>query len=261
MITIKNKAALRKMYQAGQLLAELFEELTPIIQSGITTSEIEDWIEKRLKEKGLVSKMKGYMGYKHVSCISINDEVVHGIPQKNKVLQSGDLVKVDVCASWQGYCADMARPYFVGTVAPKIKKLVTVAQQSLDKGIEQAKLGNYLTDISAAIQQEVEQHGFGVVRDFAGHGIGKQMHEDPEVLNFGRPGKGPILRAGMAFAIEPMITIGNYDVYVTDDGWTVKTVDKSLAAHIEDTVVITEKGPWIITRANTASEQEINGGL
>lgn len=261
MIMIKNKASIRKMHQAGQLLAELYEELIPIIRPGICASEIDSWVEKKLKEKGLVSRMKGYMGYKHVTCISINDEVVHGIPQDNKVLHSGDLVKVDICASWQGYCADMARAFFVGDVDTKIKKLVSVAQQALDVGIEHAQAGKHLTDISAAIQQEVERHGFSVVRDFAGHGIGKQMHEDPEVLNFGKPGKGPVLRPGMALAIEPMITMGKYDVYITDDGWTVKTVDKSMAAHVEDTVVITETGPCVITRAGTSIENEINGGL
>jgi methionyl aminopeptidase len=261
MIMIKNKTSIRKMHQAGQLLAGIFEELETFIRPGIHTSEIDSWIEKKIKEKGLVSRMKGYMGYKHVSCISVNDEVVHGIPHKDKVLKKGDLVKIDICASWQGYCADMARSLFIGDVDTKIKKLVSVAQQALDKGIEQAQPGKHLTDISSAIQTEVERHGYGVVRDFAGHGIGKKMHEDPEVLNFGKPGKGPILRPGMALALEPMITMGNYEVYIADDGWTVKTVDKSLAAHVEDTVVITENGPCIITRANTGIEHELNGGL
>jgi len=196
----------------------------------------------------MVSQSKGYMGYKHASCISLNDEVVHGVPSSKRLLKDGDLVKVDVCASLDGYCADMARMFVVGKPSQQVSHFINVARQALDKGIAQAKAGNRLSDISAAIQAEVEKHGFSVVRDFAGHGIGKTMHEDPEVLNFGKPGKGPLLRPGMTLAIEPMITMGTYDVYVTDDGWTVKTMDKSLAAHVEDTVAITQNEPLVLTR-------------
>ena len=172
-------------------------------------------------------------------------------------MQLGDLVKVDVCASWNGYCADMARSFFVGEpLTEEAKKLVEVARQALDKGIEKACVGNRLSDISSAIQHEVEKYGFGVVRDFAGHGIGKKMHEEPEVLNYGRPGCGPILKEGMTLAIEPMITAGKYAVYVAPDGWTVKTVDGSLAAHVEDTIAITNTGPIILTRKS--SEQQNN---
>lgn len=249
MITIKNKASIQKMAEAGQRLSRLFEELAPIVVVGASTQEIDSWIEKKLSEFGLLSKMKGYMGYSHVSCVSINDVVVHGKPSKATILKDGDMVKVDVCASWKGYCADMARVFFVGNVPAAAQKLAAVAQAALDKAIEKACPGNRLTDISAAVQQEVERHGYGVVRDFAGHGIGKYMHEDPEILNYGKPGQGPILRPGMTFAIEPMITEGDYTVYVTSDGWTVKTVDKSNAAHVEDTVLVTEHGPKVLTRS------------
>ncbi|MFT6765878.1 MAG: methionyl aminopeptidase [Alteromonas naphthalenivorans] len=248
MITIKNKLALAKMKRAGQALAEIFEEIQPLLRPGLSTLEIDGDIAKRLAQKGLTSRTKGYMGYKHVSCISVNDEVVHGVPSKDTLLVSGDVVKIDICASWKGYCGDMARTFFIVQSTPESKKLAEVAQSALDKGIEMARVGNRLTDISAAIQVEVERHGFGVVRDFAGHGIGKQLHEDPEILNYGKPGKGPVLRAGMTFAIEPMITQGAYDVYITEDGWTVKTKDKSLAAHVEDTIAITDQGPRILTR-------------
>ncbi|MFC1845746.1 type I methionyl aminopeptidase [Candidatus Dependentiae bacterium] len=249
MITIKNKSSLAKMEKAGRLLSEMFEELSSLISPGITTLEIDTWIEKQLRSKGLVARAKGYRGYKHVSCISVNDAVIHGVPSSELRLKSGDLVKIDVIASWKGYCADMARSFFVDGVASEdIKKFVDVAQRALNKGIKKARAGNYLSDISAAIQQEVEQHGFGIVRDFAGHGIGKYMHEDPEVPNFGKPGEGPVLRAGMVIAIEPMITMGGYEVFVMDDGWTVKTRDKSLAAHVEDTVVVTGGDPKILTR-------------
>ncbi|MCA9769976.1 type I methionyl aminopeptidase [Candidatus Dependentiae bacterium] len=251
MITIKNKASIAKMKRAGQLLSEVFDAIVAQIKPGVSTLALDSWVAEQLYTKKLVSRCKGYHGYQHVSCISVNDEVVHGVPVADKILSKGDLVKVDVCASWKGYCADMARSFFVGNLSSiYAQRLVDVAQRALDKGIEKAYPGNYLTDISSAIQQEVEKHGFGVVRDFAGHGIGKKMHEEPELLNYGQPGKGPILRPGMAFAIEPMITMGHYDVYLTNDGWTVKTIDKSLAAHVEDTVVITEGGPQVITRSN-----------
>ena len=249
MILIKNKMALSKMETAGMLLAGIVEEVGSLMRPGVSTYEIDFWVAQQLKEKGLVSEMKGYGTYKHVTCISLNDEVVHGVPSKSKILQSKDLVKVDVCASWKGYCADMARCFFVEDIPSDVaKKLVEVAQSALDKGIEQCVPGNRLGDISAAIQKEVEKYGFGVVRDFAGHGIGKSMHEEPELLNYGVAGQGILLREGMTIALEPMITIGSYEVYVTDDEWTVKTEDKSLAAHIEDTVAITAQGPKILTR-------------
>jgi len=248
MITLKNKASIVKMLHAGQELDDICTILKSIINPGISTLEIDAFIESELKKRELVSKTKGYMGYKYSCCVSLNDEVVHGVPSAKKIIALGDLVKVDICASYKGYCADMARCFFVGPADKAVKKMVEVAQQALDKGIEQARPGNRLSDISFAIQQEVERFGFGVVRDFAGHGIGKAMHEDPEILNYGKPGEGPILRAGMTFALEPMITLGNYDVYVCKDDWTVKTVDKSMAAHVEDTVLITEHEPMILTR-------------
>jgi methionyl aminopeptidase len=253
MIIIKDKSSIKKMEEAGKLLAGIFDDIVPFVHETMSTLQLDSWIEEQLRLKGLESKTKGYHGYRHVSCISVNDEVVHGIPAAHKILRVNDLVKIDICASWNGYCADMARVFFVGKVSAEVKKLAAVAKSALDKGIEKARPGNRLSDISAAIQQEVEQHGYGVVRDFAGHGIGKHMHEDPEVLNYGKPGQGPVLRPGMALAIEPMITMGKYAVYVTEDGWTVKTQDKSLAAHVEDTIVITENNPKILTRYNRAS--------
>ena len=254
MIHIKNKLSIQKMAHAGSLLSEILSAVEQEIRPGVSTAAIDTWIEQQLQKKGLVSSVKGYCGYRHVSCISLNDEVVHGIPQSDRFMQLGDLVKIDVCASWNGYCADMARSFFVGQPSDQAKKLVEVAQQALKAGIEKARVGNKLSDISAAIQEVVEKHGFGVVRDFAGHGIGMNMHEEPEILNYGKAGKGPLLREGMTFAIEPMITVGKYDVYVTDDGWTVKTVDHSLAAHVEDTIAITNAGPIILTVKN--SEQQ-----
>ncbi len=254
MISIKNKVALRKMETAGQFLAEICEEIKPLLVVGSTTLQLDEFIAKQMVKKSLVSCTKGYMGYRHHSCISLNDEVVHGVPSKDKLLAFGDLVKVDICASWQGYCADMARCYFVEKEESSAKKLVKAAQESLDAGIARMQVGGRLGDISAAIQSVVEVHGFGVVRDFAGHGIGKRMHEEPEILNYGKAGSGPLLQVGMAFALEPMITAGNYQVYITQDGWTVKTKDKSLAAHVEDTVVLTDNGPKILTRLENAGK-------
>ena len=247
MIVIKNKSSIKKMEEAGSLLSGMFDGLGSIIQAGVATADVDTWIAAELKKRGLLSRMKGYMGYGYVSCISLNNEVVHGVPSA-KQLKDGDFLTVDVCASYKGYCADMARQFFVGTPSADAKRLAEVAEKSLKAGIAKARVGNRLTDISAAIQQVVEQAGFGVVRDFAGHGIGKQMHEDPEILNYGVPGQGPVLCAGMAFAIEPMITAGHYAVRIAADGWTVCTKDNSLAAHVEDTVVITDNGPKVVTR-------------
>jgi len=258
MIHIKNKLSIQKMAHAGALLSDILESINYLVQPGVSTAEIDAWIEKQLHEKGLVSSTKGYMGYRHVCCISINDEVVHGVPSTKTILKSGDLVKIDICASWNGYCADMARNFFVGESSIEARKLVDVAKLALDKGIEKARAGNRLSDISWAIQQEVERHGYGVVRDFAGHGIGRQMHEEPEILNYGKPGRGPLLCEGMTFAIEPMITQGNHAVYITNDGWTVKTADKSLAAHAEDTIAITSGDPIILTRKKSELQNNMS---
>lgn len=247
---IKSKDAILKMKTAGQLLAGIFEKIEDIIKPGVTTLMVDQWIAGQLKSHNLVSQSKGYMGYQHVSCISVNQVVVHGVPSARVVLEQGDLVKVDVCAAFKGYCADMARAYLVDTVQPtsEIKRLITTAQTALQAGIDQAVEGNRLFDISYAIQQVAEQQGYGIVRDFAGHGIGKNMHEEPDVPNFGKKGTGMLLRAGMTFAIEPMITVGTHEVRIMKDGWTVETADQSLAMHVEDTILITQNGPEILTR-------------
>lgn len=249
-MVIKSKDAIFKMQTAGKLLAEIFEMVPSIIKPGVTTLMIDQWIATQLKKNDLVSQSKGYMGYQHVSCISVNQVVVHGVPSSQVVLQKNDLVKVDVCAAWKGYCADMARAYLVDVQKPtqEMQKFITTAELALQAGIAQAVEGNRLFDISYAIQQVTEQQGYGIVRDFAGHGIGKRMHEEPDVPNFGKKGTGMVLKAGMTFAIEPMITMGHYDVFILEDKWTVQTVDQSLAMHVEDTILITKNGPEILTR-------------
>ena len=249
MIIVKNKRSIEKMIQAGGLLAGVFESLNSYIRPGVTTLEIDSEIVRLLKASRLLSQTVGYAGYQHASCISVNHEVVHGVPSSAKMLKDGDLVKVDICASYDGYCADMARPFFVGQRLAQAEHLVLIAQSALDLGIKQAVPGNRVHDISHAIQTEVEKYGYGVVRDFAGHGIGKRMHEDPEVPNYGKPGTGPLIYAGMSFAIEPMITLGGWSVGVCPrDKWTVTTKDGSLSAHVEDTVVVLDNGPYITTR-------------
>lgn len=247
MIVIKNKLAIEKMKIAGQKLSSIYNDLPTILVPGMTTLEIDAYVERAMNMQGLKPECKGYAGYKHATCISINEVVVHGVPSLQKI-KEGDLVKIDTVASWQGYCVDMARCFFIEPVAEHIKQFVAIAQESLDAGIKKMYAGNRLGDISSAIQTIVEKAGFGVVRDFAGHGIGKKMHEEPELLNYGTAGTGPVLRVGMALAVEPMITYGSYEVYITEDKWTVKTEDNSIAAHVEDTVIITDNGPEIVTR-------------
>lgn len=248
MILIKDDIAITKMQVTGQLLADVFETISNVITDEMSTLKLDSLIECELKARKLVSGSKGYKGFRHSSCISLNDEVVHGIPAFNRIIKPGDLVKIDICASHKGFFADMARTYIIGCADQSVRYFVSVAQQALDAGIEQAIIGNRLSDISATIQAKVDQYGFGVVRDFAGHGIGSSMHEEPEILNYGTKSRGPLLKKGMAFALEPMITMKDYRVFIAQDGWTVKTVDGSLAAHVEDTVIITDEGPKIITR-------------
>lgn len=256
MIPIKDQAAIALMREGGQLLAQVVEGVCSQVVAGMDTLALDHAIDQQLVARGLIPTTKGYKGYRHASCISVNDEVVHGIPTTKKVLKKGDLVKIDVCASYKGYCVDMTRMVFVGEVADSVKKIAAVAQSALDKGIAAARPGGYVSDISAAIQREVELHGFSVVRVFAGHGIGKKMHEEPEILNYGKPGRGEQLKPGMALALEPMITAGSHEVYVAHDGWTARTIDHSLAAHVEDTVVVTESDALIVTRLSSQSESE-----
>jgi methionyl aminopeptidase len=248
MVPILNAADIEKMKTSGLLLAEIFEIIAPRVAAGVTTAELDSLIEQEISSRTMIAGSMGYMGYKHVSCISLNDEVVHGIPSAKRIIKAGDIVKVDVCAAYQGFFADMARTFLIEPVNKQVQEFAAVAYAALDRGIEKAVAGNRLSDISAAIQLEVERHGFGVVRDFAGHGIGRAMHEDPEILNYGVPGRGPRLLHGMGLALEPMITMKGYGVFVAQNGWTAKTVDGSLAAHVEDTVIITDNGPMIITR-------------
>lgn len=237
------------MRTAGHALAAIMQEAIALVQPGVSTGEIDALIEKRMRSAGLVPACKGYSGYHHASCISINEIVVHGIPSKEAILSRGDCVSIDMVGAFKGYHADMARTVIVGDGGTKNrKKMVAVAQQSLDIGLAIIRPGVRLGDVSAAIQSVVEDAGFGVLRDFVGHGIGRAMHEDPQVPNYGTPGTGPVLQAGMTLAIEPMITERDYSVTVLNDGWSVKTNDGGWAAHVEDTVVVTSEGVEVLTR-------------
>ncbi len=247
-IQLKNRLAIDKMRTAGKRLATILKEIEPLVVAGISTWELDAEIEGRMRALALKPVCKGYGSYRHATCISVNNVVVHGIPSKDTILKSGDFVKIDVVGSFENYCADMARPFFVGAVDERVQRLATVAQSALNKAIALIKPGIFLSDISACIQKEVEQAGFGVVRYFSGHGIGKSLHEAPDVPNYGEAGEGPVLREGMTLAIEPMITEGSYEIVIMPDGWTAKTKDGGLAAHVEDTIVVTRDGVEILTR-------------
>ncbi|MBD3231534.1 type I methionyl aminopeptidase [Candidatus Dependentiae bacterium] len=248
MILIKNKIAIENMRVAGKALAQILHEIKKEINVGVSTLQIDFIIEQKMRKKGLIPVCKGYSGYKYATCISLNDVIVHGIPNKKVILKSGDFVKIDVVGSYNGYCADLTRYFFVENVKGVVKKMAQTVQRALDCAINAALPGNRVSDLSACIQKEVENRGFNVVRKFAGHGIGKSIHEGPEIPNYGNPGCGFVLKEGMTLAIEPMITQHGYDVKILEDGWTAKTADGGLSAHVEDTVLITENGPEVLTR-------------
>ena len=235
------------MREAGKVTGLILNELKELIKPGISTMDIDRFVEKTVKAHGMTAAEKGYCGYPASVCTSVNEEVVHGIPSKKRILREGDIVSVDLVVEYKGYMADAARTYAVGKISPDAELLIRTAEEAFWKGIEFAKPGYRLSDISHNIQTVVEGRGFGVIRDFVGHGIGSDMHEDPQIPNYGKPGKGPRLQAGMTLAIEPMICQGSYEVDVLLDDWTAVTVDGGLAAHYENTVVITDGEPELLT--------------
>ena len=235
------------MREAGKVTGLILNELKELIKPGMSTMDIDRFVEKTVKAHGMTAAEKGYCGYPASVCTSVNEEVVHGIPSKKRILREGDIVSVDLVVEYKGYMADAARTYAVGKISPEAEMLIKTAEEAFWKGIEFAKPGYRLSDISHNIQTVVEGRGFGVIRDFVGHGIGSDMHEDPQIPNYGKPGKGPRLQAGMTLAIEPMICQGSYEVDVLLDDWTAVTVDGGLAAHYENTVVITDGEPELLT--------------
>jgi methionyl aminopeptidase len=247
-ILIKTFAEIEKMRRSGEALRQVHEAVRPHVRPGASTMDLEKVAAAKMEELHAISAFKGYRGFPAVLCTSINDEVVHGIPSPSRILADGDIVSIDCGVIVDGYYSDAAVTYPVGTPSAATKKLLDVTQASLELAIQQARVGGRLGDISAAVQEMCEGEGFGVVREFVGHGIGKSMHEDPQVPNFGTRGKGPRLKAGMVLAIEPMINAGGAAVKVLPDGWTTLTVDGSLSAHFEHTVAITKDGPRVLTR-------------
>jgi len=236
------------MRRAGAVVAQVLVEIEELVKPGATTADLDLFAQTRTKELGAKPAFKGYHGFPATLCVSVNEEVVHGIPSKKRVLKDGDIVGIDFGVILDGWFGDSARTFPVGKIAPDAQKLREITEKSLYLGIEQARAGQHLFDIGHAVQNFVESHGYSVVREFVGHGIGKSLHEDPQVPNFGIRGKGMLLKPGMVLAIEPMINAGKPEVRVLSDGWTAVTVDQAWSAHFEHTVAITEQGPEILTR-------------
>ncbi len=247
MVSIKSQNEIALMREAGKLLARTHEELKNAIRPGISTLEIDKLGEKIIRSFGCIPSFLNYNGFPASICVSVNDEVVHGIPSKNRILKEGDIVSLDAGLIYKGYHADAARTHAVGNVSNNAKKLIEVTEQSFFEGIKMAKDGNHLHDISNAIAGYCESFGYGVVRDLVGHGIGKELHEDPQIPNFRQRRRGIKLQKGMTLAIEPMINEGTYEVAWLDDDWTVVTDDGALSAHYENTILITDGEPEILT--------------
>lgn len=247
MIILKSAEEIAAMRRAGRVVAEAHALVRELVKPGITTWDLDQAVEEFLLKQNAAPAFKGYQGYPASICASVNEVVVHGIPSREVVLEEGSIVSIDIGAFVDGFCGDSAWTYPVGEVAPEIQRLLTVAEEALFLGIDQAQVGNRLSDISHAVQSHVEAHGFSVVRDFVGHGIGRQMHEAPQIPNFGPPGRGPRLKPGMTLAIEPMVNVGGYQVEVLADNWTVVTRDKCWSAHFEHTVAVTDGGPVVLT--------------
>ena len=248
MIERKSSREIARMREAGQVLVAAVRLCREMAKPGVSTLEIDQEVETVIRKAGARPAFKGYRGFPATVCASINDEVVHGIPAAHRRLKEGDIVGLDLGAIVDGYYADAAITLPVGEVTPEVQRLLDVTRESLELAIARARPGNRLGDISDAVQRHVEAAGFGVVRAFVGHGIGRELHEDPQIPNFGEPGKGPLLRPGMVLAIEPMVTMGHWGVRVLADRWTAVTEDGSLTAHFEHTVAITESEPDVLTR-------------
>ncbi|MBI3614925.1 MAG: type I methionyl aminopeptidase [Candidatus Omnitrophica bacterium] len=247
MIELKSPSQLERMREAGRIVAKVIEMLKKEVRPGITTAELDEMAGEKIRQEGGKPAFKGYRGFPGNICASVNEEVVHGIPSRRK-LKEGDIVGLDVGATVEGYFGDAAVTVAVGQISQEAADLMAVTQAALAEGIAFARPGNRLSDISHAVQRTVESRGYSVVRDFVGHGIGTELHEPPQIPNYGKPGFGPVLKEGMVLAIEPMVNQGGAAVEVLADGWTAVTKDRKLSAHFEHTVAVTESGPEILTR-------------
>ena len=247
-IMIKTPAEIEKMYRSGQILREVHEHIQPLVVAGATTMDLERAANEKIDGFGAKAAFKGYHGFPAALCTSLNDQVVHGMPSDKTVLKDGDILSIDCGVVVDSFYSDCAVTYAIGKPSQQTQRLLEITKRSLEAAIQQAVVGGRLFDISWAVQEMCERAGFGVVREFVGHGIGKTMHEDPQLPNYGNPGKGPRLKAGMVLAIEPMINAGKAEVKVLKDGWTAVTVDGSYSAHFEHTVALTKEGPRVLTR-------------
>lgn len=255
MIIGKSKKEIEKMRAAGHLVGLVLRELRKMVSPGITTIEIDQAAEKMIREAGALPTFKGYRGFPYSICASVNEQVVHGFPSNYK-LREGDIFSIDCGATLDGFVGDTATTVPVGRVNEEWLKLISVTEKCLEQAIGQCWPGKHLGDIGWAVQQHAEAHGYGVVRDYVGHGIGRRMHEDPQIPNYGKPGQGPRIKAGYVFAVEPMINLGSHFTKVLSDGWTVVTLDGKPSAHVEHTIAITEEGPEVLTRVGQSSELE-----
>ena len=248
MIILKTDSELKLMRESNRIIAVVLSEIEKVIKPGISTLELDQWAEEKILGLGATPGFKGYKGYPATLCTSVNHEVVHGIPSESKQLKEGDIIGIDVGCIYKGFYGDGAWTYSVGNVRPEAKDLMSTCKASLYEGIEQVKTGNRVSDISNAIDKCVRSKGYEIIRDLTGHGIGRDLHEEPQVLNYNNGIKGPKLKSNMTLAIEPMITNGTFEIKTLADNWTVVTADGSLSAHYEHTVVVTENGPEILTR-------------
>lgn len=246
MIIGKSQKEIEKMRASGQLVGRVLRELKRMVEPGITTLEVNEAADKMIRDGGAYPTFKGYNGFPFSICASVNEQVVHGFPSKYE-LKEGDIFSIDVGATLDGFVGDTAATVPVGRVNDDLRELIRVAEECLQSAIEQCRAGNHVGDIGFAVQSHAEAHGYSIVRDYVGHGIGRRMHEDPQIPNYGKPGKGPKIKKGYVFAVEPMINIGSHHTKTLADGWTVVTVDGRPSAHVEHTIAVTEEGPEVLT--------------
>ncbi|MDW8182749.1 MAG: type I methionyl aminopeptidase [Caldimicrobium sp.] len=244
---IKNNKEIEILRRANAILMEILLTIKEAVKPGVSTFEFEEMTNELCERKKVIPAFKGYRGYPYALCVSVNEEVVHGMPRKEKILKEGDIVSFDFGIVYEGYFGDAALSVGVGSISPLAERLLKTTEEALYLAIEKARIGNKIGDVSHAVQKRVEKEGFNVIRDFVGHGIGKALHEPPEIPNYGKPGRGPKIEAGMVLAIEPMVSAGSHEVKILEDGWTAVTKDGSLAAHFEHSVAVTPTGPIILS--------------
>lgn len=247
MIIIKSDDEIEIMREAAKVTARILRDLKSVIKPGMTTFDVDEYVEAVIRSNKMIPAFKGYMGFPASTCCSVNEEIVHGIPSKKKVLSEGDIISVDTGTIYKGYVSDAARTYPVGEISEEAERLIKVTEEAFFEGMKFARVGYRLSDISHAVQEKAEQEGYSVIRDYTGHGVGRNMHEDPQIPNYGNPGRGPRLQKNMVIAVEPMIAQGKYQTKTLSNGWTAVTQDGKLAAHYENTVVISEGEPELLT--------------